>query len=266
MAISLEKPLGTDIYNIGVFNENSTVIEDALNPLITDVENVKSQLLNKLDYELIAGDLDLSTISGNKMYYVTGNVTTDIPVDDLPSGGNIVICYDYDDVLVKTLISGDGRLFQKNSTENIWKALTSTVIDNLTTDDSYSSLSAKQGKILNDTKLNLTILTSEDLLDLDKADNGIYIGGSDIKEENITSDTELPVDEPKDFVFITLGTENESCIQHFSISTADDQKTYERYGYTTLNDDGSTSYVFSDWRDRMSALEDKVVTMTLIQV
>lgn len=281
MAISLEKPLGTDIYNVGVFNSNSTIIEDALNPLITDIETVKNQLLNKLDYEQVIGDLDLSTISGNKIYFVTGDVTTDVPVDNLPSGGNIVICYNYDDNIVKTLISGDGRLFQKNSTEDIWKALTSTVIDNLTTDDSYSSLSAKQGKILNDTKLSITILAPEDLLDLDDASNGIYIGGSNIIKENITSETALPVEEPKDFVFVSLGLENESCIQYFSVSTTDDQKTYRRYGYTTLNDDGSKSYSFSLWRDtdasgggssgddltdRVSALETRAVTMTLTQV
>lgn len=289
MAINLEKPLGTDVYNVGVFNNNSTILEEALNPLITNVETIKRQLPNKLDYEQVIGNLDLSSVEGDKIYFVTGELTTDIPVDNLPSGGNIVICYSYNNILAKTLISSDGRLFQKNSTEGVWKALTSTVIDNLITDDSYDSLSAKQGKILNDIKLNITFLTSDSELNLDNADSGIYVGGSDVKAENIHTEYTLPISEDiKDFIFISLGIKNEVCIQFIYESTVDNQKGYKRYGYTSVDDNGNKSYNYSDWKDtdadsssggfevaeRLKTLEERVselekknaISVELIQV
>lgn len=41
MSITLQKPLGNDIYDISVFNENATLIENFLNNLDIDSNNLK---------------------------------------------------------------------------------------------------------------------------------------------------------------------------------------------------------------------------------
>lgn len=41
MSITLQKPLGSDIYDISIFNENATLIENFLNNLDIDSNNLK---------------------------------------------------------------------------------------------------------------------------------------------------------------------------------------------------------------------------------
>lgn len=41
MSITLQKPLGNDIYDISIFNENATLIENFLNNLDIDSNNLK---------------------------------------------------------------------------------------------------------------------------------------------------------------------------------------------------------------------------------
>ena len=42
--VVLQKPLGTDVYNIEVFNSNSTEIEKYLNQALTNIQSINEQL------------------------------------------------------------------------------------------------------------------------------------------------------------------------------------------------------------------------------
>lgn len=264
MAIKLNKPLGSDIYNIGVHNENSTIIEEALNPLILDVETIKDELPKKFEYRQ-ADTLNIdSGVSENAIYFVTGALTGNLPTSDIPSGGNIIISYNESGVQVKTLITSDGRLFQKNSTNNIWKALTSSVIDNLTTDDSFESLSAKQGKILNDKKLNILYLGSEDSLNFDNVEPGIYI----CTNPTLSGTYPRGLDTEQKFVLLSLGKTNELCVQIAYLSA--NQAYYSRYGFMTIVSDAE-EFQFTDWStsdatSTVQVLTEKVETLEQNQI
>lgn len=245
MAINLTKPLGTDIYNVGVFNDNSTVIQDIINNLILpDIDNLNKLIEEKFNYA-VNDTLNLDNVTGNKIYFITGILTGDVlPAENIPSGGNIVINYDDGNITVETVILSDSRLYQRSSTNNEWVALTSKVVDNLNTEDKDSSLSAKQGKVLNDTKLSLTFLTSEDNIDIDNINTGIYIGteiGS-IDETNVLPD--VIGDNLKNFILFSLGNINELCTQLLFVATDDVQGCYIRYGFIATE---TNTFSFSDW-------------------
>ena len=80
MAINLQKPLGTDVYSIGVFNTNSETIETAINNLQTNVENLNDEILKKLPYtQITSTSFNIDTMLNDGIYYLYVRPTGTLP-------------------------------------------------------------------------------------------------------------------------------------------------------------------------------------------
>lgn len=184
MAISLQKPLGTDIYNISVFNANSDTIETAVNALLSDIVNINETLPKKYDFvQVLDSSVNIDkTDLKNGIYYISVFPEGTIP-DNIPSTNNILIVNSENNKSSQYWFSSDGKIFYREVNESnlnsTWTTLIAQVADNLTTEDSYKSLSAKQGYILNNTKLSINIHNESNpdtnSLNFDNADFGIHI-------------------------------------------------------------------------------------------
>lgn len=174
MPISLQKPLGSDVYSISVFNENSQIIEDALNDTETSLDYLNNALSDKFSYKLLSSTDNIDGFLDNRINYIIDN----IPSGTLPSGvssNSIVLSIGKSSSSVQLLIAANNKMYQRNivgTTIGEWNVLNSNVVDNLTSTDSTSSLSANQGRLLNLSKLSVYKPTQ---LNLDTAAIGIYL-------------------------------------------------------------------------------------------
>lgn len=184
MAISLQKPLGTDIYNVSVFNANSDAIETAVNSLLSDVANINEILPKKYNFiQVLDSSVNIDRVDlENGIYYLSVSPTGTIP-ENIPSTNNILIVNSENNKSSQYWFSSDGKIFYRevnaSSLNSTWTTLIAQVVDNLTTEDSDKSLSAKQGYVLNNTKLSIYVHNESNpdtnSLNFDGADFGIHI-------------------------------------------------------------------------------------------
>lgn len=184
MSISLTKPSAEDIYDISVFNDNSTKIEAAVNKNETDITTITNELVNKLGMiKVVDTNFNLDSLLDIANYYIQVK-----PKGTLPSGtsgkGILMVYKDSNDICTQVLITPKEnsvtygiyiRTVSSATSFTAWQNLTSntTVIDNLTTESSVDALSAKQGKILNENKLNIS--KPVNIADMDTISSGVYI-------------------------------------------------------------------------------------------
>lgn len=184
MSISLTKPSAEDIYDISVFNDNSAKIEAAVNKNETDITTVTNELANKLNMiKVVDTNFNLDSLLDIANYYIQVK-----PKGTLPSGtsgkGILMVYKDSNDICTQVLITPKEnsvtygiyiRTVSSATSFTAWQNLTSntTVIDNLTTESSVDALSARQGKILNENKLNIS--KPVNIADMDTISSGVYI-------------------------------------------------------------------------------------------
>ena len=74
MAITLNKPQPTDIYDIDIFNENSTTIENAVNQLQTEFTDLQDGKLNLFNIGTSAFNIDSVDSLSDGIYYLSDSV------------------------------------------------------------------------------------------------------------------------------------------------------------------------------------------------
>lgn len=180
MAINLQKPLGTDVYNVEVFNNNANIIENNLNDIIPKVESLLLEIQKKYPYftEEIS-NIDIPLDDG--IYYNIKGYQNSI----LISIGKSV------NSTVQTLITNNFSIKQRVvpfTGNGDWTNLTASVVDNLTTVSSSQALSARQGNILENKKLDR--IEETNILNIDT----ISSSGVHICKNGISSSKMLPTE------------------------------------------------------------------------
>lgn len=249
MAINLQQPLGTDIYSITVFNSNAQIIQDAVNGLLTDVDEINQILPNKYPFTYITStstNIDATNLTDG-IYYLTVQPAGTLP-QNISSTNNILIVSKVGSSLSEYLLTADGKLFHRvvSSSVGNWSIMTVQIVDNLTTEEADVALSANQGYILNKNKLNLVLLasTSSNQINLDNADSGIYICDGTTVSGTIPDFISISSTTATDnhFIFESYGTIGETTVlQRISDSVTTAQGT--RIGYIN----SSSTWTWSAW-------------------
>lgn len=220
MNIKLIKPEGTDIYNISVFNDNSTTIEDAFKSLDDTFEDINLQIEDKYNY------YDLGTLSLNNNLATGIYGISSTPPGKLPDGiTNISAGF-----LLAEKINDDGGfhvmfidegIFYRWYPELNWKVIKPiNVIDTLNSQSETDALSAKQGYILNNTKLSIYNMLNTDI-NINNCDEGIYIGNQ------VVNPSDSPVENVSNFILECYGPIN-SRFQRYNDKTTN--ASYYRWG------------------------------------
>lgn len=224
----LNKPLGTDVYNVGVFNANYSAIQNAINGteqsegLIPVVNSLIIDIVKKYPY--FTNQTDINSVLENGVYY-------NIVSGSEPLENNILFSINVANNNLQTLIS-EGKISQRlvttSSTNPSWTVLTTKVINNLDTGGTDNALSAEQGKILNKTKLD-HFKEEDTILDLDSLSEGIYCCSAGTK----ATSTSIPINDTNAVVLQFGDGINVSSIQLFY--GVDNSATYIRYRAVSEN-------------------------------
>ena len=246
MAINLQKPLGTDIYAVSVFNSNAQIIQDAVNGLLTDVENIETELPKKYPFYIITSStFNIDNISNleNGIYYLQTNPAGTLP-DNLPNTNNILINSKNGNNGSQYLFTSNGIVYQRdltNSSVSAWQTQSVTIVDNLTTQEANVALSAQQGYVLNQKKLDVFYYTTGNTIDFDNIASGLYIC------DNVNIIGTIPdfiyiVNNTNHFIFESYGKINQtSVIQR--ISNAEMTQQGIRVGYVGTDN----TWIWSQW-------------------
>lgn len=260
MNIKLNKPKGTDIYSIDIFNNNSTIIEDAFNAIessfVNSVENVENSI-NAINAELskkynnyTMSNIDDSLQTGIYTYNSSSTVTGTLPTGVTAISNAFLISELDDDGNLQFLFLPTGIYYRNYTpTTTSWSSVSSSspspsinIIDNLNSDSVESALSANQGRILNEIKPSIyNYLGTSQTFNIDDCDNGIYL----FDVNNISGGSPLPDSTPLNgkFILESYGYGNSIKVQRLNIIDTD--KTYCRYGQylTALN-----TFSFHSWK------------------
>lgn len=207
--IRLNKPLGTDIYDISVFNSNFSKIEDSLNNLHDSKYSVRINTDSTADLKIPFEGIILNP------YGFSTNITSETgECSFVISTGNYQLLpqsYDY----YQILFTKEGKMYQRNyhpygETVTDWIEVNekTKVIDNLTSTDTDKALSANQGKVLDEkisdglnSKLNIRYASSSVTLVPKTA--GIYIcDGTTITSGDVPEGMEISLTDPTNNHFI----------------------------------------------------------------
>lgn len=182
MAINLQQPLGSDIYSIAVFNSNAQLIEDNINNMLSSIENIENILPTKYNITNLTSNDTIDIILNNNVYYILDTVNGTYPNNTTKENSIIFVIGDENSINIQTLVTNNGKIYQRSITNttviNDWQSLTNTVIDDLITQDANQALSANQGYILNNSKLDIKYINSTSTpnsIDIDSISSGIYI-------------------------------------------------------------------------------------------
>nr|CAI9751287.1 tail protein [uncultured phage]CAI9752143.1 tail protein [uncultured phage] len=191
MAITLAQPLGTDVYNIEVFNNNAKIIETAVNEQETDINNLAIQLSGKYNCYFSTPSLDTVLLDG--IYYLKSKPAVATYPDGISDENNIVISLITNTgANLQTLLTSDAKIYQRtvsgSNTLTDWVTTTTAVVDNLVSNSVKDPLSANQGRILNETKLQVDYPSS---LNLDQATTGLFICDGTATTGNIPANTQI---------------------------------------------------------------------------
>lgn len=206
--ISLVTPDPTEVYNVEVFNDNAKKIQNVINGdtsegLIPNVEYLLTEIQKKYPY--FTEQTDINNVLEDGVYYniksnnniLTGNILFSIKINENET--------------IQTLISVEnnngeyigGIIKQRKVTKTAvgdWITLTIKVVNDLNTGGSQDALSAEQGKLLNEVKLNR--YTKTEKLNIDEIEEGIYVCSAGIETKNINDN---PVPEDLQLIFIQYG-------------------------------------------------------------
>lgn len=248
---TLTQPKGTDVYNVAVFNANAQAIQDAINGteqaegIIPDVNSLLMDIVKKYPY--FSEQTNVDTVLEDGVYYnIVSNskvLTNNILFSIGKTIGNTI----------QTMISREGIISQRNVTASAvssWTVLTTKVIDNLTTGGSQNALSAEQGKILDQTKLNR--FTKTESLNIDSIVEGIYIcsaGITSVVSQIPSSASQLIVIQygngismPSIQIVYSSGSGNSFYIRYYT----ETQAIWSWSDWYSVGDSGAESPIFLD--------------------
>lgn len=248
MSITLQKPLGSDVYNVGVFNENATEIEEVLNPLIENVNTILEELPNKYYFKILQSTDTINTTLSNGIYYLPTKT-----VGTLPTGAatvnNIIISIQGISANSSTqyLLTSDGQIFKRNTTGATmysWTQMSAKVVDNLESTENSAALSANQGRILDKLKFNIIYLSTGESIDFDAIDkSGIYVcDGVSVSASELPSSLDFTTPEYNHFVFTHKGNITNHTVIEQNLTT-DKNQQFVRTGVY----DESIGYNWSEW-------------------
>lgn len=224
----LNTPKGTDVYNVEVFNANYRAIQKAINGsdnyegLIPDVNILLTDIVKKYPY--YTEQTNINKLLNNGVYY---NVTNG---DELLEN-SILFSINVANNNLQTLISNgkiSQRLVTTTSTNPPWTVLTTKVINNLTTGGIDNALSAEQGKILDNSKLD-HFREENTILNLDNLSEGIYCCSAGTEAPS----TSIPIGDTNAVVIQFGDGINVSSVQIFY--GVDNSVTYIRYRAVSEN-------------------------------
>lgn len=196
--ITLQKPLGTDIYNIGVFNANATIIEEYLNRFSTTILNGLSVSFPK------AINLDMLETSINICDGLTlENATGTFPANILGKANFMVTTFG-------TIGSSRAQFYSDLTYGNNKNFFRSKIKDEDEWSD-WSEVGSGSGgdvpgeldKILE--QISQVFYMSDGSVDCMNCNPGVYIGHLGKLKIANPSPEEVLNYQPTDFVFISLG-------------------------------------------------------------
>lgn len=248
MSINLRKPLGSDIYNVDIFNDNATDIEEALNPLIESVNTILEELPNKYYFKVLQSTDTINTTLDNGIYYLPVQTVGTLPTG-IATINNIIISIQGTAANSSTqyLLTSDGQMFKRNTTGTTmydWTQMSAKVIDNLESTESSAALSANQGRILDESKFNIIYLNTGESIDFDAVDkSGIYIcDGVSVSASDLPSSVDFTTPEYNHFVFTHKGNITNHTVIEQNLTT-DKNQQFVRTGVY----DESIGYNWSEW-------------------
>lgn len=251
MAINLQKPLQTDVYNVDVFNTNAETIQVAVNGLLTDVDSLNAEIIKKLPYTQVNdGNFDINTALDNGIYYINVIPSGTLP-DDVTDSMMILLSIKNttSNQSTQILFTSNGTHYRtvNDTTVNSWLSFkTINVINSLTSNDTNSALSANQGKILNESKLGITYYTTNDTINIDTTIPGIFICNQTTVTGTVPSITSISTTDKTKNKFIIESYGNTSltiCLQRICDTISGKQCT--RYGFFDTNN----NFIWSQWKE-----------------
>ena len=206
--IRLNKPLGTDIYDISVFNNNFQKTEDALNDLNNSKYSVRINTDSTANLKIPFEGIIL-----NPEGFSTGITSETGECSFVISTGNFQLLPQSMDYY-QILFTKEGKMYQRNyhpygETATDWIEVNkkTEVIDNLTSTDTNKALSANQGKVLDEkiadglsSKLNIKYASS---INLAPKSAGIYVcDGTTVTAGDVPEGMEISLTDPTNNHFI----------------------------------------------------------------
>lgn len=256
MAITLQQPLGTDIYNVEVFNQNSEIIENAINALQNNVDNLNIEIVQKLPFvQVTDSNYNIDTILEDGIYYFYVTPTGILP--DISDTFFILLSIKSTDSTQSTQImfTNNSTHYRTVTTSNVedWLSLKVIEVENvLTSINVDNALSANQGRVLNDIKLDKYYYTNENEIDFNNISSGIYNCVN-------TQVTNAPNNLSNTFILEVYGESNALQTQIITNINSDGTST-KMSRYTYLN---GSSWQFSAWTTE-SSLDD--VSFELVDI
>lgn len=232
--ITLQQPLGTDIYNISVFNTNFQTIEDVINSLQDLVGEFEGDLDGKYPLTYITSNTtNIDSGLQDGVYYLT--VT---PSGTLPSGvtgpNSMIFVSNINGDTSEFLYAPDGNIYHRYAGGD-WKQLTVDIVDNLSSQERTAALSANQGYILNRDKVGIYFKndnTGNNSINIDNITSGVYIcDGTSVTgtlPDYMSISTTTP--DTNNFILESYGTTGStSAVQYLNDTKMDIQAV--RFGY-----------------------------------
>lgn len=207
--IRLNKPLGTDIYDISVFNSNFSKIENGLNHLNSSKYSVRINTDSTADL-----NISFEGIILNPEGFSTGITSETGECSFVISTGNFQLLPQSKDYY-QIMFTKEGKMYQRHyhpygniATDWIEVNEKTEVIDNLTSTDTDKALSANQGKVLDEkildglnSKLKIRYVTTTITL-LPKT-SGIYVcDGATVTSGDVPEGMEISLTDPTNNHFI----------------------------------------------------------------
>ena len=205
--IHLNKPLGTDVYDISVFNNNFSKIEDTLNLLYNNKYSVRINTNSSADLKFSFEGIIL-----NPEGFSTGLDSETGECSFVISTGNNQLLPQSKDYY-QIMFTKEGKMYQRHyhpygEIATDWIEVDEK-IDNLTSTDTDKALSANQGKVLNEkiadglnSKLNIRYISGSSVTLAPKT-AGIYIcDGTIVTSGDVPEGMEISLTDPTNNHFI----------------------------------------------------------------
>lgn len=245
MAIVLQKPLGTDVYDIDVFNSNSTIIEKYLNQLTTNDEKG----LKVYYYPETSEVFNIDTITESGIHVcddlLLENLLGTYP-DDLAKWYFGVLSFGKDGTSSAQLffdLHEEGKMYwrSKNKDATAWSA--------------WTGVGSDTGEIVSS---NYNIFYYEDPVDVKTLKSGVYLckavdilsAGDDDSVLSYYLQASASLNLHAEIIVHGNSDENNFCVQKINLETEVPRVDHTRRMLSFMrykNPDESGNYVWSSW-------------------
>lgn len=237
--ISLTKPAETDIYDIAVFNENATTIEEFINgPGLTKLIKavVDTALSGQLDYlpffNKIDSSFDIGDSTLNTGLYLFDSTTSSGSLPGILGGLHLLYVTNSNNIISQKIISLSNQPSYTrtyNSSTSSWSGwrLCPYLLNNWLdiNIDGDKALSAQLGMYLYENKLEVYVPESE--INIDTSYFGIYVCDN-LSTLLGTFPSPSQITSRDNFILLALGKNNENSTVQIYISIVDNNSTYIR--------------------------------------